>query len=143
MWRWLHRRNRARGFEQEVLRGAPLRARIKTYSSANGHVYQYVYRGWRSTVPAVLNVYSALEYVFQVNTTPQNTGRVTVQLLDTEIASCQKRIGRELLDSERYAIAKLSLFDAFDEAEDFSALSDPIVPSASRMQQCLETLGRL
>lgn len=70
-------------------------------------------------MPAVPNVHPALEYVFQVNRTPENNGRVTVQLLDAEIAGCQGRIGRELLDSERYAIAKLSLFAAFDDAEDF------------------------
>jgi hypothetical protein len=128
--------------EPEVLWGAPLRARIKTYSSANGHVYQYVYRGRRSLLAAP-NVDSGLEYVFQVTRTAGNSGRVAIQLLDTETNACRKHIGRELLDSERYAIAKLSLFAAFDEAEDFSTLSDPIIPSAVRMQQCLETLGRL
>jgi hypothetical protein len=142
MWRWLQRRNRGRVLEPEVLGGAPLRTRIKTYSSANGHVYQYVYRGRRSILAAP-NVRPGQEYVFQVNRTPGNSGRVAVQLLDAEINGCRKYIARELLDSERYAIAKLSLFATFDEAEDFSALSDPIIPSAQRMQQCLETLGRL
>lgn len=128
--------------EAEVLRGAPLRARIKTYSSANGHVYQYVYRGWLS-LAAGPNVLTGLEYVFHINPSAGAAGRVTVQLLDSEIAVCEKRIGRKLLDAERYAVAKLTLFAAFDDAEDSSALGRPIVPSAQRIQECLETLGRL
>jgi hypothetical protein len=143
MWRWLRRRSGPPVLEAEVLRGAPLRARIKTYSSANGHVYQYVYRGWRPLPPTGSNVRAGREYVFQLNPTVGTGNRATVQLLDGEIGDCQKRIGRELLDAERYAVAKLSLFAAFDDAEDPSVLSDPVVPGAERMHQWLETLGRL
>jgi hypothetical protein len=69
--------------------------------------------------------------------------RVTVQLLEQELANCRRLIGRALLDSEQYAIAKLSLFATFDQAEDLAVLRLPIAPNATRMRQYLGTLGRL
>ncbi|MBV9264780.1 MAG: hypothetical protein JO061_01290 [Acidobacteriaceae bacterium] len=118
------------------LRGAPARARIKTYSAATGYVYQYVFRGYRASFDA-----SGTEYVFSVTRNGQ-THPIAILLRDADLQQCAALIARPVLNQERYALSKMTLFSVFDQATDFDPLETPVAPTASEMHSHLQTLGR-
>jgi hypothetical protein len=101
-------------------------------------VYQYVYRGWRHLPDG-----AGVEHVFQVSRNQAPAASVNVRLLEAETAKCEERIGRALLNPERYAIAKMTLFEAFDQAIGLPQSGDPLIPTTERMRAWLEFLGRL
>lgn len=140
MWRWSKKRD-VSSSAPEVFLGAPVRPRVKTYSSATGFVYQYLYKGRRPI--AEKGADEGTEYVFAVAQTRGHSGDIRVQLLDREISACETSAGRELLNTERYAIAKLTLFAAFDEVCDPKEFEKPLVPNAGDMHKFLTVLGRV
>jgi len=85
---------------------------MKTYSAQSGYVYQYFYEGQRP-----LRSGSAIiaEYVFSVSADRSRWRRASVLLSAAAVAAWQSRHGRELSSTERYALAKMALFQAFDE----------------------------
>jgi hypothetical protein len=64
-------------------------------------------------------------------------------MLDADVAACESRIGRELLNAERYALAKMKLFEAFDEQTEISKLDTASVITAEFMENTLRALGRI
>jgi hypothetical protein len=138
MWGWLRRRDRKENAAAEVLQSAPARPRTKTYSAETGYVYQYVYRGWRRSSAG-----DAIEHVFYATRERTLTTLIRVRLLKTALEQCEERLGRPVLNAERYAIAKMTLFRAFDETVDFGQLSEAIIPSTGQMSEYLAALGRL
>ena len=50
--------------------------------------------------------------------------------------------GRELLSKERYAIAKMALFAAFDQRESVADLSAPVIADSVEIHEYLRQLGR-
>ncbi len=92
----------------EPLRGAPAVRRQKTYSAQSGYVYQYYYEGYRP-------VHGGTEYVFDVSADRKTAFAVTVVLEQAAVDAWNREQGRELTATERYAAAKLALFQAFDE----------------------------
>ncbi len=133
IWNWFQA-GRASG---SPLKGAPAYARTKTFSAETGYVYQYVFRGYRS-----LRDPAGTEYIFETSRDRSERFEVTVRLLDSALAECGERIGREILSKERYALAKMTLFRAFDELEPGN-LTGVLVPDASQMEAHLRTLGRI
>jgi hypothetical protein len=87
------------------LSGAPAIRRMKTYSAQSGYVYQYFYEGQRP----------GTEFVFSVSADRKVWGPVTVVVNDGAVKAWEQAHARELSATERYAIAKLALFQAFDE----------------------------
>jgi len=137
MWRWFGRNKKPEaGSEIEVLRGAPAHARTKTYSAETGFVYQYVYRGYR-LLP------DSIEFVFEASRSRNQSLAINIRLCDSALAECARQVGRELLTNERYAIAKMTLFAAFDEYPDTAQLSVPLIPHAQDMERHLRVLGRV
>ena len=67
---------------------------------------------------------------------------ISIRLQDKAVAECEHQAGRPLLDAERYAIAKMTLFEAFDggKAEEPNYVVEPDAPA---MVQSLRTLGRI
>jgi hypothetical protein len=131
MFDWLRRR-RTPG--PEPLRGAPPVRRLKTYSAQSGYVYEYVYLGYRA-VPA------AVEYVFDVSHDRRNNFEVMVLLPRTAVEGWERQNGRELSATERYAIAKMSLFQAFDERDDPAEMRLPIAVRPADAAAILQQLG--
>jgi hypothetical protein len=95
-----------------TLTGAPVVRRVKTYSASSGFVYQYFYAGHRS---ADSGRASATEFVFEVSANRKTSFPVSVLLEEESVAFWQREHSRDLNSTERYAIAKLALFQAFDE----------------------------
>lgn len=94
------------------LTGAPAVRRQKTYSAQSGYVYQYYYLGRR---PFEQAGGSGVEHVFEVSADRKSTLAVSVFLGDDCLRAWEATHSRELSSTERYAIVKMALFQAFDE----------------------------
>lgn len=129
--RWLSRK-------PQPLTGAPAVRRQKTYSGQSGYVYQYYYEGHR---PYKRDRNSGTEYVFDVSADRKTALAVSVLVSDSAVEDWQDRHGRTLYSSERYAIAKMALFQAFDERPSPAAMSADVLVRAADMEAILITLG--
>jgi len=86
--------------------------RIKSYSAANGYVYQYCffevnripYEGGR-----------AGEFIYAISGDRKTTFGVRIVVEQSALESWARANGRALTSSEEYAVAKMRLFQAFDE----------------------------
>jgi hypothetical protein len=128
--RWLSRK-------PEPLTGAPAIRRQKTYSGQSGYVYLYYYEGHR---PYKHERKNGTEYVFDVSADRKTSTAVSVLLSDAALEDWQNRHGRTLHASERYAIAKLALFQAFDERPHPAAMSADVKVRAADVEAILITL---
>jgi hypothetical protein len=85
---------------------------MKTYSAQSGYVYQYFYEGRR---PLRSGGETVAEYVFSVSADRARWRPVSVLIGAAAVAAWQRRHARELSSTECYALAKMALFQAFDE----------------------------
>ncbi len=126
-------RKGAEGGSEPELTGAPARLRLKTYSGASGFVYQYVYRGER---PAS----GGTAYVFKIGRERGEWKQVEVVVENAVVDEWERREDHKLRKADRYAVAKLTLFEFFDgEAEAGPATT--LRPDLNDLQQHLTTLG--
>ncbi len=125
--------------EKAPLEGAPAVRRQKTYQSQNGYVYQYYFAGSRR---AESELGPSYEYIFPVSADRKTEMLVAVEIGDAGVAAWEQHHGRELLGKERYAVAKMALFAAFDERENPDALRLPILAGEAEVKRYLEQLGR-
>ena len=86
--------------------------RVKSYSAANGYVYQYYFY----EVNRVLHEgNAAVEFVYAISVDRSNAFPVRILVLETALAAWAKGNGRALTSSEEYAVAKMRLLQALDE----------------------------
>lgn len=135
MFRWLADRFRR---TPPPLEGGPALPRQKTYSAASGYVYQYFYQGHR---PARRSGQAGEEYVFDVSADRKSSFPVSVFLFDRAAESWERRSGRPLLSKERYAVAKIALFQAFDERAGPPEMREEILVRPADLDGILESLG--
>jgi hypothetical protein len=119
------------------LTGAPAVRRQKTHSALSGYVYQYYYEGQRE---ALAGSDAAVEYVFDVTADRKISFPVSVLVLRRAVESWQVSHGRDLSGAERYAIAKMSLFSAFDERDHPDRLREPVVVDETGVDSALTVL---
>jgi hypothetical protein len=129
--RWLSRK-------PQPLTGAPAVRRQKTYSGQSGYVYQYYYEGHR---PYKRDREKGTEFVFDVSADRKTSQAVSVLLSDNAIEDWESRHGRTVHGSERYAIAKMALFQAFDERPSPETMSADVRVRAADVEAILITLG--
>jgi len=86
--------------------------RIKTYSAADGFVYQYYFyegnRGNRSGSPGG-------EFTYIISADRQSNFPFRIFVRQAALEAWATSNGRVLTSSEEYAVAKMRLFQAFDE----------------------------
>ena len=110
---------------------------MKTYSAASGYVYQYVYRGRRRNG-------NSAEFVFSVTADRKEWTRVSIFLDDFAIEDWAAASSRALIDAEKYAVVKLTLFEFFDGTPGLHTQgAQPPRPRAAEIQRHLTSLGRL
>lgn len=112
--------------------------RVKTYTGAQGYVYQYYFVGKR---PA-LSGPPATEYIFDVTSDRKTMFAVSVFLPAEAAAAWTAQHGRQLTDAEQYAAAKLRLFQGFDEIENMMAEGRSLPLDTARLEELLSSLGR-
>ena len=99
--------------------------RVKSYSSETGYVYQYyffeVQKARRDNV-------EGSEYVYMVSADRKTAFPLKIFFRHDALRDWTRRTGRALTGTEEYAVAKMRLFQAFDETE---ALATPLAPGAA------------
>ena len=114
--------------------------RVKTYTSAQGYVYQYYFVGKRPALPDDPEA-PATEFVFDVTSDRKLTYAVSVFLPDSTREAWSKAHGRPLNEAEQYAAVKLRLFRAFDELEDVKGHGRRLSIDNALLEEALSSLG--
>jgi len=87
---------------------------VKSYSASNGYVYQYCfYEVNRITHEGG----PAGEFVYAISADRKTTFPLRVVVVQAALEAWAQASGRALTSSEEYAVAKMRLFQAFDEGE--------------------------
>ena len=112
--------------------------RIKTYSAATGRVYQYQFH---EVHPARRGFSSGAEYVYLVWANRQTGFPLKIFVKRDALRKWREHAGRrELTGTEEYAVAKMRLFQAFDEIDDLGAVPPGQLPDLLVDETNLETL---
>ena len=114
--------------------------RLKTYTGAQGYVYQYYFVGQRPALPDDPES-PATEFVFDVTSDRKHTFAVSVFLPNGTVAAWSAKHGRPLNEAEKYAAAKLRLFRAFDELEDVKTNGRRLSVDIALLEEVLSSLG--
>lgn len=112
--------------------------RIKSYSSATGYTYQYCFVEVR---PARRGFSPGTEYVYLVSVDRKGNFPLAIFLRGSALEKWARREGRKLSGTEEYAIAKMRLFDAFDEIEELAAVKPDLIVDDTNLDALLEKLN--
>jgi hypothetical protein len=96
--------------------------RVKSYSSATGYVYQYYFYEVNKTKRGAAD---GVEYVYMSSVDRKHVFPVRIFVNKKALENWSARTGREFTGTEEYAVAKMRLFQAFDETEKLSAVKSP------------------
>ena len=111
--------------------------RIKSYSAATGYVYQYCFVEVKA---ARRGLSLGTEYIYVVSKDRQANFPLTVFVKIAAVEKWSKRAGRKLSGTEEYAIAKMRLFDAFDEVEDLATTQPDLFVDDTNLDSLLAKL---
>lgn len=113
--------------------------RMKTYTGEMGFVYQYYFVGKRAALaedPAA----PAIEFIFDVTADRKTMLSSSVFVKPEALRAWARAHGRELNETEQYAAAKMRLFRAFDQAENFSREGRRLLVGPEDVEGLLEGL---
>jgi hypothetical protein len=116
------------------LQGTPLTRRQKNYAAESGYAYEYFYDGFR-------DVAGVREHWFNVSGDRKQWFQTAVRVPDVAVRAWEIAHDRALAANERYAIAKMALFQAFDARETPDGLREPVLVEAGQVQELLGRLG--
>jgi hypothetical protein len=111
--------------------------RIKAYSAESGFVYQYQFQDVHS---AKQDGAAGNEYIYYVSADRKSMFPVRIFVRRDALDLWTKRTGRALTGTEEYAVAKMRLFQALDEVEDFATKRPDLVVDGSNLGALLERL---
>jgi hypothetical protein len=92
--------------------------RIKSYSAATGYVYQYQFQ---DVHPSASPEGPGNEYIYYVSADRKTMFPIRIFVRRSALEEWSKANRRSLTGTEEYAVAKMRLFQAFDDVEDFAA----------------------
>jgi len=110
---------------------------MKTYSAQSGYVYQYYFEGHRPQTTGE----SGVEYVFRISPDRKTWHATGVLVSDHAVAEWEAAHDRALSSTERYAVAKLALFQAFDERDAPARMKEDVCVRRADLDAIIETLG--
>jgi hypothetical protein len=116
--------------------------RVKSYSAADGYVYQYYFfegdRAHRNGAPGG-------EFTYVVSADRKSAFPFKIFVAQSALDAWAKVNGRPLSSSEEYAVAKMRLFQAFDEGSVKPTLEGQqpgqVVVDESNLEEMLGLLG--
>ena len=114
--------------------------RLKTYTGAQGYVYQYYFVGKRAALADDPEA-PATEFIFDVTSDRKLTYAISVFLPERALEAWALAHGRRLNDAEQYAAVKLRLFRAFDELEQVKEQGRRLSMDTSLLEEALTSLG--
>jgi len=121
----------------QPLTGTPTVRRAKIYSSQSGYVYEYYYEGRRDFRAG--NEHGT-EFVFSLSADRKNWHSTSVLVSDEAVRAWESSHARQLSSTERYAIAKVALFQAFDERPEPALMHDEVRVRNADVEAIIETL---
>ncbi len=111
--------------------------RVKSYSAATGYVYQYQFQ---ETVKSRRGLASGTQYIYWISRDRQSAFPVRIFVKRSAVEKWGRRAGRAMTGTEEYAVAKLRLFQAFDDVEDLSSASADFTVDESNLETFLNQL---
>jgi hypothetical protein len=111
--------------------------RVKSYSSATGYVYQYQFH---EVKPVARDGIAGNEYIYYVSADRKTMFPIRILVRADAMDKHGERIGRKLTGTEEYAVAKMRLFQAFDEVETLTAARPELVVDSSNLEALLSQL---
>lgn len=120
--------------EPPPVRGLPAVRRQKNYSAASGYAYEYFFEGYREEG-------GSRRYLFTVSADRKAWFGLEVAVDERAMEAWARRHGRALADNERYAVAKMALFEAFDERPGPEAMRAAVRVGEAEAERLLERLG--
>lgn len=112
--------------------------RIKSYSAASGYVYQYQFHDFK---PGERDRVPGNEYLYYVSSDRKTMFAIRIFVRRDAIERWSKRAGRSLTGAEEYAVAKMRLFQAFDEVEEIAAPDLELSVDDRNLEQLIERLN--
>lgn len=110
---------------------------MKSYSAATGYVYQYYfYEVEKSTRGAS----AGTEYVYMASVDRKHVFPVRIFVAKAALEKWSARTGRAFTGTEEYAVAKMRLFQAFDEVEGLSAKTPDLRVDELNLDELLSQL---
>jgi hypothetical protein len=111
--------------------------RIKSYSAATGYVYQYQFQ---DVHPSARAAGRGNEYIYYVSADRKTMFPILIFVHRSALDTWTAQNGRALTGTEEYAIAKMRLFQAFDELEDFAASRPALAVDDSNLAELIARL---
>lgn len=111
--------------------------RIKSYSAASGYVYQYQFQ---DAHPAEQDASRGNEYVYYVTADRKTMFPVRIFVHRAALDAWSAQSGRALTGTEEYAIAKMRLFQALDDIEDFATSRPSLAVDESNVADLIARL---
>ena len=111
--------------------------RVKSYSAATGYVYQYYFY---EVEKARRGDASGTEYVYMVSLDRKKVFPVKIFVVKNALEKWSARTGQELTGTEEYAVAKMRLFQAFDEIEGLAAKTPELIVDDTNLDSLLSQL---
>ena len=108
--------------------------RVKSYSAATGYVYQYYFYEVEKTGKGAS---SATEYGYMVSVDRQHVFPVRILVMQEALREWFAQTGQQLTGTEEYAVAKMRLFQAFDEIEELNAKTPRLLVDNSNLEALL------
>jgi hypothetical protein len=108
----------ARGLNNPGMPRPEAAHRVKSYSAATGFVYQYYFYEVEKTRHGGAE---GTEYVYMASVDRKHVFPVRIFVNKGALENWSARTGRQFTGTEEYAVAKMRLFQAFDEVEELSA----------------------
>ncbi len=82
-----------------------------------------------------------MEFVFSVSPDRKTWHTTRVLLSDGAIHAWESSHQRELSSTERYAVAKMALFQAFDERPSPDRMKEDVLARVADVESIIDTLG--
>jgi hypothetical protein len=128
----------ATGRENNVVVSRPQVARrFKSYSAATGYTFQYAFEEVRK---ARRGFSSGNEYIYRVSSDRKSSFPVFIFVRHDAAREWGRKCGREMNGTEEYAVAKMRLFQAFDEVENFTFATPELVVDGSNVEDLMARL---
>jgi len=111
--------------------------RVKSYSAETGYVYQYYFYEVEKIRRGAAQ---GTEYVYMVSVDRRHVFPVRIFVQGDALEKWYARTGQQLTGTEEYAVAKMRLFQAFDEIEAMAANPPDLVVDSSNLETLLSQL---
>jgi hypothetical protein len=112
--------------------------RVKSYSAASGYVYQYYFYEVEKTRCGNA---AGTEYIYIVSVDRKEAFPVKVFVDKNAMNRWSERTGQQLTGTEEYAVAKMRLFQAFDELVEVSAGTPELLVESTNLDSLLSQLN--